>query len=1119
MSDIKARLTAMTALDRTLVVEAGAGSGKTALMAARVVMLLASGVAPRSIAAITFTELAASELLSRVREYVEKVISGAIPREMEIVADRFDEAARHHLGIALESIDAIACTTIHGFCQRLVTPFPSEAAIDPGAGIIDPFEADRLFDDVLDAWLRERLENTQASPLLAELVLSDAGQAIKTVREIADGMRGPVPVRAAPGDQHRDTAQTFIKAADAFAECLAGCPVEDDATKECADVLLRIAADVREAIATLTGPAAAARIVTMEQDAILFTDAGPPRQLRRKTAWQQAGASVGVSKASAAALFETAKGHYDAATEALVNLQRHAASSVLEGLVGELSEVLDGFQERKRKAAFLDFDDLLVSARNLLRNDPVARRILAERYRHVLVDEFQDTDPVQAEIVWRLCGEHDDAASDWRDVRLREGALFVVGDPKQAIYRFRGADVGTYVAARDAIASHQPDALLSISANFRSCRSILEYANQRFETPLASDGQPGFTPLDASIDDHGQGPCIAALPVTLPPEGKSDDRRDAEAEAIADLCERAIGSVMVRDRQGGLRACRPGDIALLAPSSTDLWRYEEALEKRDISVATQAGKGYFLRQEVKDMIALVRILADPNDAMAIGAFLRGPLVGLPDEQLLDLVEDLAGDDPEAPRRLHIPRAGSPELMRIANEHARAMLTTLAALVRQARSTTPHRILSEAVEELRIRAILASRHGGRAERALANIDLFLEEARAYAVRGLRALADWAMKAWSDKARAIEGRPDAQEEAVALVTMHAAKGLEWPIVIPINSWGTAKGVSGPVIDRSTATIHAKCFGVATMGYEEAAEQEKDEIDRERVRLWYVGVTRARDYLLIPRHDGKPSRNMWCAYVDLDLDGLDEFVVPATALSTDGVGPAAESQSYDVFRDEAHRIALACPSLVWQTPSRSEGDADMSTVEAMPLTSSTAVVSDTASDTSFDTPAVVGGPARGSIIHKLIEEILTGELDEDLDAVTARAADLATALKGADHDIDTAEAAQAALSGLAIPEVQALRPRLVPEVPVYRIVETPDGTQTITVGIADAVAYRENGKPETVIDWKSDIELDDRMIMRYGEQVRAYAEILGADNALIAYVDYRTTNSVVYISVVRR
>ena len=169
---------------------------------------------------------------------------------------------------------------------------------------------------------------------------------------------------------------------------------------------------------------------------------------------------------------------------------------------------------------------------------------------------------------------------------------------------------------------------------------------------------------------------------------------------------------------------------------------------------------------------------------------------------------------------------------------RDVIERLQSLSRRGNSTTPHELLSQAVDVLRVRPLLLERHRGQAERALANVDLYLSLSTGYAVRGLRAFAEAMTAAWSDEARAVEGRPDAQEEAVALFTMHAAKGLEWPIVIPVNTMTGVMAPENAVIDRQTDTFYCPVLGVAPEGYETARQAEKEELDRERIRLWDVG-----------------------------------------------------------------------------------------------------------------------------------------------------------------------------------------------------------------------------------------------------------------------------------------
>ena len=358
------------------------------------------------------------------------------------------------------------------------------------------------------------------------------------------------------------------------------------------------------------------------------------------------------------------------------------------------------------------------------------------------------------------------------------------------------------------------------------------------------------------------GLCVAALDIAVADEnGKAsaEQQRDGEADAVAELCARLIGSQLVIDRRSGaVRPCQPGDIALLAPTGTELWRYEEALERRGIPVATQAGKGLFRRQEIQDLIALTRVLADRRDTLALGALLRGPLVGLTEEELLDIVWALPRSEDEPDRIPRLDLGVAPAA--IAHPLARETIEKLQALYRRGNSTTPHELLSQAVDVMRVRPLLLERHRGQAERALANVDLYLSLSTGYAVRGLRAFAEAMTAAWTDEARAVEGRPDAQEEAVALFTMHAAKGLEWPIVIPVNTMTGVMAPDSAVIDRQTDTFYCPVLVSRPTAMKPRARQRKTSSDRERIRLWYVAATRARELLVLPRLDTTPSKSAW-------------------------------------------------------------------------------------------------------------------------------------------------------------------------------------------------------------------------------------------------------------------
>ena len=553
------------------------------------------------------------------------------------------------------ALDELVCTTIHGFAQALIKPYPAEAGIDPGAEIIDPAEGDLAFDERYRAWLKEHLSGERDDDIIAELVIADETRGLALIRSIADFLRRNRDARPADGAWSSDAGKQFAAAVKAFEREIGRFKFREDQTHAACQAFIEMAKTLgASAIADQTsgqpnldrsgGHPATSRVLHSRPPA--------KRQLKTKGAWEKAAAAAGKRKTDGSMAFDACLTRYDACHDAFDALMAMVAGELLGRIVEAMEGLLLDWREYKRAAALLDFDDLLYTARDLLAKNEDVRQALAKRFRHVLVDEFQDTDPLQIDILWRLCGEPPKDGNPQPLARIpRAGALFLVGDPKQAIYRFRGADVNAYLGARKAIGR---TALLEIVANFRSVEPILAFVNDKFAKPLSSEaGQPGFTALAATCKAEKDALAVAALDIAV--EGDkpgADILRDAEADRVAELCTRLVGNLQVRER-GKKRACRFGDIALLAPVGTELWRFEEALEQRGIPVSTQAGKGFFRRQEIQDLIAVARAIADARDTLALGALLRGPLVGLTEAELLDIAEGLPADLDRPDRLQHL----------------------------------------------------------------------------------------------------------------------------------------------------------------------------------------------------------------------------------------------------------------------------------------------------------------------------------------------------------------------------------------------------------------------------------------------------------------------------------
>jgi exodeoxyribonuclease-5 len=686
-----------------------------------------------------------------------------------------------------------------------------------------------------------------------------------------------------------------------------------------------------------------------------------------------------------------------------------------------------------------------------------------------------------------LCGE-DVANKPWPEQRLRPGQLFLVGDPKQSVYRFRRADIRSYKEAKAAIQRQWPENVLAITDNFRSRGPILDFVNQRFAVPLSSIG---YAPLVSTVTSIGKDAfSIGRIPIgTEGSEYKVYEWRELEAQAVAELCHKLIGRFTVRE-QNELVPCRPGDIALLAPTGTDLWIYERALEEMDIPIATQAGKGFFIRQEVHDLVAIARILSNSRDTLALGALLRGPLVGLTEQELLDIVAGLPLRDGEYGRMRLWTNAAE-----INHPLAAEVIRVLQGLGRKAYQTSPFDILSAAVEELHVRAILAQRHPRYVERALANVERFLEMAKPYSVRGLRVFADDMTRLWEEGEREVEGRADATHDAVHIVSIHSAKGLEWPVVIPINLVTATRSATGVLHRATDDTLH---FGLKTLNppeYDLLKEVENRELGEERIRLLYVACTRARDLLVFPHYLGRLG-NGWHKQVDLQLHNLLEF--PTLDLPEGErklIEPLLNEQTPAVFRQEASRLVEQTRNIRWIQPSGVEIEE-----VRLPVPLDDELVG--------PVPDVRGSAVRGRILHKLMEEILLGDTRDDEAGLRKRAAELLRQLKENDHPNPTEgpssqEIASTIGRTLQLRVVAQYCQVLQPEFGVFHL-RSAERNETVGVaGIVDALAYNLQGAPELVFDWKSDVAPTPDARQHHASQVREYLDCTEATRGFVVYM----------------
>ncbi|MBP1719329.1 MAG: UvrD/REP helicase, partial [Deltaproteobacteria bacterium] len=596
-------------LERSLAVEAGAGTGKTTLLVDRIISLIRSRRATlEQIIAITFTEKAAGELKVRLREEIEK----AIPRSR----DAEGEALRQALG----DLERAPISTIHSFCASLLRERPVEAKIDPNFEPLDEMGLDMLFQETWESWLGRELEKKQ-TPLRRALTLGMRLDLLAgLVRQLYEN-RDLVPVDSFPRPAY--SIEGFIRR-----------------LREGLKKALVLAADCRK-----EEDKGFQNIQSLREKMVEMEAASPERKESLTLRGLVLKAAGNKQNWKPPASCQEQKEIFRELGEELDQLRKSIFADTMAGLVDWLRGFLQAMEAEKGKRGVLDFQDLLILARNLLRENPEVRQYFQERFSYILVDEFQDTDPLQVEVVFFLA-ENGARAQRWEDVEISPGKLFLVGDPKQSIYRFRRADIETYERAKERLIRKGGN--LTISQNFRTVPSILSWVNRVFE-PLIQPSdkghfQPAYVPLQAHEERKEILPDQPGLVLLTPPpdydqgEALAPQVREEEARSLAALIsEMAEGSRMewmiFDKKEGANRPVRFRDMAILFPALSGIDVFEDALKAKGIPFRLEGGKEFYFRQEVRSFLSCLKALDDPADGISLVAALRSPFFGFSDEEI------------------------------------------------------------------------------------------------------------------------------------------------------------------------------------------------------------------------------------------------------------------------------------------------------------------------------------------------------------------------------------------------------------------------------------------------------------------------------------------------------
>jgi ATP-dependent helicase/nuclease subunit A len=677
-------------------------------------------------------------------------------------------------------------------------------------------------------------------------------------------------------------------------------------------------------------------------------------------------------------------GDYRALKDEVVEALR--ARAVVD-LLPHCEAFVRGYEAERRSHGVADFDDLLLWSRDLLRDRVDVRHYFQRRFNALLIDEFQDTDPVQVEITAFLAGQGE-STTNWREVVPAPGKLFLVGDPKQSIYRFRRADIAIYDQVKTGGLGGET---LSISQNFRSLPGVIDWVNGVFDQlfiPTVGLQPPNIPlePVDRAIPiDRPATILLHAEDETLDANGV----RELESRSVAALLHQAVRVEHwpVRDRATGeIRAAEWRDIAILLPARTGLEAYEEAFAAADIPYRHEGSRDYFMRQEVRDLISILRAVDDPSDRVSLAGALRSSAFGCSDD---DLVIHKAGNAPWDYRVTEV------------HSHSPAVADAFEALrgwyKARGRRSLPQ-LVREVVEETRLVEFALTLPDG--PQAAANLLAIVDQARAFSAAGgggLRAFTRWLVQSTDEESLEVDaGIAEEADDVVRILTMHGSKGLEFPIVVPANLGAISKTDKEPVPHEAEGRLHVRVGSggrnghYATPGYEDIWDVEKAALDAEQVRLLYVATTRARDHLIVPKIIGKRSPGRFLKLLlpllpghaghEIEVDGM--WLVDATQLEAPPVVEQVKKEPSD-----SELTAAGAERDAWVDDHAAvvrEAQRELPFVVASSVERATRPLSAEASH-SGDTLLVSDGPPLpvGDALHLVMEQVALPDA-EDLDAV---------------------------------------------------------------------------------------------------------------------------------------
>ena len=937
-NDKESRNLIVSDFEHTLFVEAGAGSGKTTSMVSRIMAIILRGLAEiQDIVAITFTNEGAANLKLKIRRELESAKNSKEYHLMEENKITIGDKEKEYLNNALKYLPLAQFSTIHSFCLSILKERPIEAGIDPDFDIESEREISSTFEE---NWNRFLLENSGKSGILKTIIEENID--LETLKSIASiKCENPNLNFYTETAEDIDRAQLknvikfikdIVKNINAELEVL----IADDQTqaglnrsKSCSAYLDKLeninALDVyKEFLLNVTTP----NVGTVKKYALI-----------KET-------------------FDKISEQCEAAKKIIYDYQHNI-------IVRVVNQFESNFKEWKKKTSNLDFDDLLYLTADLLKNNFEVRKYFKKKYKYVFVDETQDTDPLQTETMFFICEKYDQNSREWSNVKLDSSKLFMVGDPKQSIYKFRKADVQIYAKTKDIIES-QGGKILTLSRNFRSHKNIINFVNNHFSKSFNNfldeqkvGLQAEYIPLEFSSENTAE---FSDYLYAIGAAGKNNDLvLGEEISRIVAIIQQIVDSedYKIYDQEvDEYRKIKYSDVMILLRGLTYIDSYRSIFEYNNIPHQVVGGKTFFNSEDVRGLVYALKVIDDPTDNLALYFALRSSAFGLSDKALLEYVSTHN-------------RLSFYEKIEEENTIAESIISALGKLYKTKKFNRPSEILKEIYELNGICHLSLLEPNGQQKSSkyyrFLELVLEIEEDQSLSFSSVVKKLEDVMNS-EDPGITNISLSQGGADVVKLITIHKAKGLEAPVIILAGSnFSESESIPSHFVLRDSEEIiipyHNGGFYSLSQNDLENLELIKAKCEDERLR--YVAATRAKDlFVICTSPKGTFNGNFTNSIKDFSEVLVDEV-------------PKEDREL--VRQNELDMGKLFKETVSDQNKRKSEFNNLVSEINSKPLISSVHSVMDYDQSVFSQNGRSRRGQAFGRLIHKMLQYYIDGIFDD--------------------------------------------------------------------------------------------------------------------------------------------